>query len=381
MVMTAGNADVINSAKSRRPCALKTPAAALVACSLILTHATSAVQAQDSQTDEPVPQQSLSESEAPMGGDSVEAIPPVRNSAANENANDAPLDVSDAQIRLWVDELDDADFQKRMQATRQLGQLGARSVPFLVDSLDTSRLEGVTRAMRLLERFYRSNTERAVSSSEAVLEGLVSGETAASQEVAYEAQRVLTANSDVRSERALAQIRRLGGVVKFESMRAAVFVNGQAVIGGDHLSHIIIGEGWTGGDEGLRYLKRLEGLQSLYVTGDAVSTEALDDLVRTVPSLKVQIRGSACLGIGSGPNPTGVAGCWITRVEPNSAAEKGGITTGDIITRFGDQTIENFDQLVEAIKTKKAGDRVIIGIQRRNQELELPVVLGAWDNK
>jgi S1-C subfamily serine protease len=64
---------------------------------------------------------------------------------------------------------------------------------------------------------------------------------------------------------------------------------------------------------------------------------------------------------------------FITQVEGNSPAEKGGLLSGDIIYAFNDKEIETSDQLFKMLTGDKVGQFQYFSILRNNQKKELRV--------
>jgi serine protease Do len=71
-------------------------------------------------------------------------------------------------------------------------------------------------------------------------------------------------------------------------------------------------------------------------------------------------------------------GAEVTDVTEESAAAKAGIKEGDVISKVGDMKIENPDDLTEAIRKHKPGDKVTITLQRNKQEQKVTAELGKW---
>ncbi|HUR65234.1 MAG TPA: PDZ domain-containing protein [Chitinophagaceae bacterium] len=71
-------------------------------------------------------------------------------------------------------------------------------------------------------------------------------------------------------------------------------------------------------------------------------------------------------------------GAQIESVTKGSAAEKAGLKENDIITKIGDKKIENPDDLSEAIKKQKPGDKVDIVYLREKKEQKASVELSKW---
>jgi len=64
---------------------------------------------------------------------------------------------------------------------------------------------------------------------------------------------------------------------------------------------------------------------------------------------------------------------FITQVENNSPADKGGLLSGDIIYAFNDQPIETSDQLFKQLTGEKIGQFQYVSVLRNNQKKELRV--------
>lgn len=67
----------------------------------------------------------------------------------------------------------------------------------------------------------------------------------------------------------------------------------------------------------------------------------------------------------------------IVEVLPGSPAERAGIRSGDLITRFGDEPVDSFDELKQLVSQSYPGDEVVLEVVREDQRLELKVVLAA----
>ncbi|MBX6314045.1 MAG: PDZ domain-containing protein [Isosphaeraceae bacterium] len=111
------------------------------------------------------------------------------------------------------------------------------------------------------------------------------------------------------------------------------------------------------------------------------------DYYRKDPNIVYAIVESEKNGQGP-PRPPGAGGflgvsgedredkAQITVVTPGGPADKAGLRPGDIIQSFGDQEIKTYDQLAEAIRARKPGDKVKLKIFRAGQEAEIEVTIG-----
>ena len=113
--------------------------------------------------------------------------------------------------------------------------------------------------------------------------------------------------------------------------------------------------------------------------------------VRTIARVVPQIIKSGKaeqLGLGIGIDPAqrlerrfGIHGVVVVNVPAGSSAEKAGfrgltrtargLALGDVIVSVGGQKVESFDDLYNALDTKKAGDKVEVGILRDEKPLTL----------
>jgi hypothetical protein len=69
-------------------------------------------------------------------------------------------------------------------------------------------------------------------------------------------------------------------------------------------------------------------------------------------------------------------GVRITGVSKGSPAEVAGMRGGDLITRIGDYEVANLSGMTDALRSYKAGDKVVIVLLRDGTELRLDVTLG-----
>jgi serine protease Do len=71
-------------------------------------------------------------------------------------------------------------------------------------------------------------------------------------------------------------------------------------------------------------------------------------------------------------------GVKVSDITDESAAKKAGIKEGDIITKLDDTKIENPDQLTEAIRKHKPGEKVTVTLLRDKKEQKVTAELGKW---
>lgn len=69
-------------------------------------------------------------------------------------------------------------------------------------------------------------------------------------------------------------------------------------------------------------------------------------------------------------------GAFVSEVSPDSAAQKGGIEPGDIITKINGKDVQSFQELRAKIGTMGAGSKVKLTLLRKGKQKEVTVVLG-----
>lgn len=293
----------------------------------------------------------------------VEAPPAY---AAPQEEDVKPL--SPERITELIEALDSPVFKEREQASRELARGGEAAVEPLAAAAERGSLEVATRAMDAIHVIYNRGDDATLDAVEEALERL--GETS-NPSVATRALSVLELNSDIRQRRALAELKRLGAKFKY-----VVDVRGR-----HEIQHVLFGRDWKGGDSALKYLQRLPNPPAIYVVRSQkispMSQEAQKELAAALPQSNVQERGAACLGVAGGNHPQGTQ---IIKVEPGSAADRGGIRDWDIITSIGGEPAPSFDELVKLIATHEPGEAVDVDVIRGGQEVTLEVEMGDWES-
>jgi S1-C subfamily serine protease len=97
-----------------------------------------------------------------------------------------------------------------------------------------------------------------------------------------------------------------------------------------------------------------------------VKAEVWGELVLTVAST------NAFLGVTMAPEKKG---CTISEVTPNSPAQRGGIRVDDQILRVDGALIQNPEDLIAFIRSRRAGQEVAIEVLRNHVTVRLRVVL------
>jgi Do/DeqQ family serine protease len=81
-------------------------------------------------------------------------------------------------------------------------------------------------------------------------------------------------------------------------------------------------------------------------------------------------------GLAEAMNLNVSKGAFVSEVSPDSAADKGGILAGDIITEINGIAVVSFQELRAKIASKGAGSKIKLGILRKGKKVNVDVVLG-----
>jgi hypothetical protein len=341
-------------------------------------------------------------------------------------------------IPRWVAELDSDRFVIRETATQKLIEAGLPAIEPLARVLPDASLEAVTRGIYVLRELAISGDEATENAARAALEGIAEAKVTAA---ARRAATTLAQLDELRQERALAELERLGAIVSIGHVQVGFqFVEG--------VSSVEIGDEWKGTERDLAHLRwlgdvqrivfrgprvtdgwlahvghmkglgiveikhasitdagvvplvKLENVQQvsifyspitdgaiehlvrlrnptvLKIYGTRISPEGADRLARTLAATSVDFKRGGFLGVGCDPQ---VDRCFVTHVQPESAAARAGLLAGDFILRYDGKPLAGFESLRDLIKNNQPGDRVPLVILRDGETLEKMAVLGEWE--
>jgi hypothetical protein len=279
----------------------------------------------------------------------------------------------EATVQQALRELDHSEWIVRERATHALSRSGPAIVRAVSQRAANGSPEAAVRAIEVLAQFYDDPQFAAVDELETALEPLLVARGAPGEAArrAWESQRI------AREQRAVGHIQALGGSIQFQASERLGLDLDEPIAGIPQINYIVIGRRWKGGDEGLKHITRLSQVRIIYRVKDAPITPAgvqkLDDA-----GFRSEVRG-AFLGI-SGSQPFGGVeeGCMIDMVTPKSPAEKAGLQPGDIVLKFDDKPVKDFNDLIDLLKAAEPNQKVTLTIQRGGQQLPLPVELGNW---
>ncbi len=277
-----------------------------------------------------------------------------------------------------IAKLNDPSFPRREQAVDELFAAGFNAVYPLKLAIEQGSPETAVRAFDVLQRLYRSDDESTYEAVEQALRQLKHVENLA---VTTRAERAVDSLTELRQSRAVEKLERLGAIIHFSDPS-----HDRQSLGRPKIDHVMIGRDWTGREEDVRLIERIEDLRisdmpTLYIIrGIEISDATLLDLKSELPALNIERRGPARLGVASSANLR-EGGCVIGRIEAGSAAEGAGLQTADEVIEIDGQKVESFKELVEVIGKKEPGDHVPIVFRRNGEIREVVAELSSWSKK
>lgn len=345
---------------------------------------------------------------------------------------------TDPPIAKWIRQLDSDQFIKRELATEQLLALGDAAIKPLAAELVDANREMLLRGTYILRELALSENLRISSSAQA---GLKNVAESGNRQARRQANATLERLSEIRHDRSLAQLKRLGAEVGVQDVQIGrAFVTDQFTVELD--------DRWQGKPEDLRHLQWLRDVRCVKFSGDKIDdghvqqlrnlqdlsivilkrARISDQAVRhlseqknmqhiaimycpvsdkSLEHLKVHQKatllklfgtgitaaGAAQLQkemaatdvdyragafLGIGCDPTGID-CSITIVQPDSAASKADLRVGDVILKYNGKAATDFDSLTKLIGENRPGDSAKVEIRRDGETLVKDVELGEWE--
>lgn len=152
----------------------------------------------------------------------------------------------------------------------------------------------------------------------------------------------------------------------------------QAITGWPHLEFIAINQSRISANALERFVTHTPQLSRMQIINcPDITPDQIRNFRMIKPSLQIEFRGTAFLGIRGHDTPEG---CMVFYIQPRSGAHQAGLQYGDIIKSIDGQPTPTFQQLVELIGEHEPGDLVELDIQRKGQALELISELGGWED-
>ncbi len=289
-----------------------------------------------------------------------------------------------AEMKADLEALSAPQFSAREAAAKRLLARKLDSVPFLIELAQAGPVEASVRAFDLLRQLYREGDDATNEAIELAFEDLAQSENPT---VALRAEAAIEAGGPIRRAKAIAAFQKVGGVLKYHTDAGIGQPRGDETV--KSISHAILDpKSWNGGDDGLKFLRRIDDFRMpadghrsglIVIKGSKVSKQAIEDLQIALPSLLVQERGPAQLGVSPYSIFGGPARLQIGDVKAGSAAERAGLRVGDLLLKFNGHAVPDFETLVERISEKEPGDKVPVVYERNGTEATVIVELQGWD--
>jgi hypothetical protein len=307
------------------------------------------------------------------------------SAAAGQDSAVAESPPISAEIAADLKALADPEFNVRESAAQRLVARKLDAVAPLAHLAATGPLEASVRAFDVLRQLHRRGDDETNEAAELAFESLAGSENPG---VASRAETALDASSPIRRVRAIAAFRKLGGIIRFQREDDAAKPADES---SEMIEYAMVDKtSWTGGDDGLKFLRRIEDFRSQFefrragifvIKGSNVSEQAMLDLEASVPGLVVQRRGPACLGISAYSGFGGQQGLVISHVKAGTAADRAGLAPGDLVLKFAGHELPDFNTLVDRIGEKQPGDKVPVVYVRHGIERTVSVELKSWRDR
>ena len=266
--------------------------------------------------------------------------------------------VTPAAVPQAVADLSSTEFTHRQAAEQRLIALGPPVFEPLVASLSKTTPESGQRILAILEQIWLQTPEPQSDILERQLETLRLTWGPYQPTV----EHMLFAHHRLRQERAVRALRRLNAVIETvddSEELELLMLQGLPIpkVPPERISHIVLPRSWKGTEADLWHIQRLSHLKSLTVfliERNGITPSAMQRMQVGFPDLTVDVRAEVFLGVVGSPFNNDGQGCYVGLVQPGSPAEIAGIQRGDTILSVDGKKLSNFNDLIVALKTKRA---------------------------
>lgn len=312
------------------------------------------------------------------------AVPDCSTVYADDSTKNSPA--KDDQLSDLLKGLASEDFQSRVQASKKLKQLPPEELRKLVTLASKEpSAEALIRLLAEVDDRYASEDEKNVDAASAALENLAEGNR---QLTVDNAETSLTHHWARRVALAIKTLEHMGAVVK-----KGDFAPGGGMFGVPQASpslQVLIGEKWTGGDQGIEVFERFSnltgpairgsgGLVVYLLDGHPLTEKQRSSLTDLVGANRIAERSRVALGIRG--SRTTAESVLISYVSKGGAAFAAGLQTGDLIVAINNpdrekltdeelakakkaELLRDFDDLIERLKQYRAGDVIELRVIR-----------------
>lgn len=353
--------------------------------------------------------------------------------SGEEPSGAAPLSAD--QVAGLIAGLNNDSFNVREAATERLTTAGRNAIPQIVDAVSDNDLEVTTRLLRVLGQLALSEQPATSSDARAALEKIAATRVTSA---ATRAAETLSTLDEIREERCLAQLKRLGATVERHTyafgnnavdLSYTIEIDKRWKGESDefkllahvpHVRHLVLNYSEVDDDwmsvvselsnledltivrgkvtsTGVANLAKLERLQTLEMMYTPIDDGAIDTLRAMQGVVMMRLYGTRITKDGQsrlreqlantnvdvrrggflGISPLrNLAPCTIGEVHPNTAAEAAGLQTNDTILEYNGQPVTDFDSLTNLISDNAPGETSTVLIQRGGEKLTKQVTLG-----
>lgn len=110
--------------------------------------------------------------------------------------------------------------------------------------------------------------------------------------------------------------------------------------------------------------------EELIATGKVDHSFLGIQMAQITPELKQELKSQTNLEVDA------TEGILVVEVLPDSPADRAGLKSGDVIQKIAGQKITTADQVQQAVEKTDVGDKLQLGLTRKEQQLELAVKVG-----
>jgi serine protease Do len=110
--------------------------------------------------------------------------------------------------------------------------------------------------------------------------------------------------------------------------------------------------------------------EELIATGKVDHSFLGIQMAQITPELKQELKSQTNLEVDA------TEGILVVEVLPDSPADRAGLKSGDVIQKIAGQKITTADQVQQAVEKTDVGDKLQLGLTRKDQQLELAVKVG-----
>ena len=110
--------------------------------------------------------------------------------------------------------------------------------------------------------------------------------------------------------------------------------------------------------------------------GQGVVLEEAGRTLAASPLFCSGVIGASAILLGGSEKQKSVNGALIEWVKPGGPGDKSGLKEGDVVLKFGDKTLKDFQQLVVEVSSTKPGDEIALKVKRGSETVDVVLKVG-----